>query len=268
MCLMALIGCMAWAMLAAGNEALPLKPPKQGGVYVIAHRGVHDGIPENTLPAYKKAIEIGADFVEIDVRTTKDGHFVSIHNGEVNAYTKDAEGPVASFTLEQLRAMDIGSRVGPQWKEARIPTLEEILELCKGRIGIYLDLKNAPIPELARIVKARGMEHEMVWYIGGSMAPLLRSECPDCIAMPDPGPEMFLPGLLSTVKPRIVATTWKHCSRTFVEKCHASGALVFCDDGGPETWQPLLERGVDGIQTDRPEELIRLLGDRDKNRGR
>jgi len=266
MSIVTLAGFITWVLLAPGNAALPLKPPKHGGVYVIAHRGVHDGIPENTLPAYEKAIEIGADFIEIDVRTSKDGRFVSIHNAGVDAYTRDAEGPVASFTFDQLRALDIGSRVGPKWKETRIPAFEEILDLCKGRIGIYLDLKNAPIPELARIVKTRGMEHEVVWYMGGSMAPLLRAECPECIEMPDPGPEMFLPGLLSTVKPRIVATTWKHCSQVFVEKCHAAGALVFSDDDGPETWPLLLERGVDGIQTDHPEELIRLLDARGKSR--
>lgn len=260
----AMVGLAMCAVLAAGNAALPLDPPKHGGVYVIAHRGAHEGIPENTLPAYEKAIELGVDFVEIDTRTTKDGAIVSIHNGEVDAYTKDAKGPVASFTLEQLRAMDIGSRVGPQWKETRIPTFDEILDTCKGRIGIYLDLKNAAIPDLAKLIHARGMEHDIVWYIGGSMVPILRKECPECIEMPDPGPEMFLPSLLTGVKPRVVASTWKHCSKTFVEKCHAAGALVFTDDGGPDTWQPLLERGVDGIQTDHPADLIRLLDERGK----
>ena len=61
----AMAGCAVCMALAAGNAALPLNPPRHGGVYVIAHRGAHDdGIPENTLPAYKKAIELGADFVE------------------------------------------------------------------------------------------------------------------------------------------------------------------------------------------------------------
>ena len=68
------------------KEAL-LPPPKQGGVYVIAHRGVHNDIPENTLAAYRKAIELGCDFVEVDLRTTKDGEIVSVHNGTVDART-------------------------------------------------------------------------------------------------------------------------------------------------------------------------------------
>jgi len=64
--------------LCVADDVLP--PPKNGVMYVVAHRGAHKGIPENTLAAYAKAIEFGCDFVEIDVRTTKDGVLVSIHN--------------------------------------------------------------------------------------------------------------------------------------------------------------------------------------------
>ena len=81
------------------------EPPNQGGVYVIAHRGAHQRIPENTLAAYRKAIELGADFVEIDLRTTKDGEFISIHNRTVDAYTVDGtRGKVSDFTLAEIVA--------------------------------------------------------------------------------------------------------------------------------------------------------------------
>ncbi|MBN2307888.1 MAG: hypothetical protein JXR94_02890, partial [Candidatus Hydrogenedentes bacterium] len=71
----------------AGSEEAPppLKPPKHG-VYVVAHRGAHEGIPENTLAAYRQAIELGVDFVEIDLRLTRDGEYVSVHNSTVDDY--------------------------------------------------------------------------------------------------------------------------------------------------------------------------------------
>ena len=109
---------------AAPGEDLPLRAPKHGGVYVVAHRGAHEGIPENTLAAYQKAIDLGVDFVEIDVRTTKDGRFVSIHNSTVDAYGDGATGEVMDFTLAELRALDIGSRVGPEWEGAKVPTFD------------------------------------------------------------------------------------------------------------------------------------------------
>ncbi len=139
-------------------------PPRNGGIYVIAHRGAHQGIPENTLAAYQQAIDLGADFVEIDLRTTKDGQFVSIHNRTIDAYTIDgSRGQVRDFTLQQIRALDIGSRVGPEWKDERVPTFDEILELCKDRIGIYLDLKDAPVDQVAAKIQEHGMQRQVVW---------------------------------------------------------------------------------------------------------
>ena len=122
------------------------------GVYVIAHRGAHVGIPENSLAAYQKAIDLGCDFVEIDVRTTKDGHFVSMHNSTIDEYVNGAKGKVSEHTLAELKLLDIGSRVGSEWKDTRVPTFEEILKLCQGKIGIYLDLKAASIPALVKII--------------------------------------------------------------------------------------------------------------------
>ncbi|MBI4559865.1 MAG: glycerophosphodiester phosphodiesterase family protein [Candidatus Hydrogenedentes bacterium] len=250
--------------VVAESDVLPLKPPKQGGVYVVAHRGAHQDIPENTLAAYQKAIEIGVDFVEIDVRTTKDGKFVSVHNGEIDAYANGAaKGKVSDFTLEELRAIDIGIRLGPKWKGTQVPTFEEILDLCKGKVGIYLDLKQAPIPPLVEAIKVRGMEHDVIWYVGDGEVQELEQVCPECIPMPDPGPEANLPKLIADLKPRAIASMWKYCSPSFTEPCHKAGAIVVVDDGGPQTWEKLLEWGVDGIQTDEPAELVAVLKKRE-----
>jgi len=257
--------CIAVLFLVCSTAVaadLPLKPPRNGGVYVVAHRGAHNGIPENTLAAYQKAFEIGVDFVEIDVRATKDGRLVSIHNDTVDAYTTDATGKVADFTLEELRAMDIGVRVGPEWKGTRIPTFEEILDLCRGKVGIYLDLKRAPVEKIVAPIKERGMEHEVIWYIPSAMVKQLHETCPQCLEMPDPGPEKLLPRLLEQVKPRIVASSWKDLSKTFVDQCHAAGAIVIVDEDEPSCWEPMLEWGVDGVQTDHPEEFVQWLKER------
>ena len=71
-------------------NAIPRQPLND--VYVIAHRGAHKNMPENSLPAYRKAIDLGCDFVEIDVRTTKDGRFVSMHNSGIDEYVQGSGG--------------------------------------------------------------------------------------------------------------------------------------------------------------------------------
>ena len=242
-----------------------LKPPKHGGVYVVAHRGAHIGIPENTLAAYQKAIDLGCDFVEIDVRTSKDGKFVSVHNSTIDAYVEGVTGKVKDFTLTELRALDIGSRMGPEWKGTQIPTFEEILDLCKGKCGIYLDLKDASLPPLVQLVKEKGMEHDVLWY--GSFDYIeefvkFQKLCPECIVMPDPGPERNLGTLVKRLNPRVIAAVWKHYSKSFVEKCHQAGAIVIVDEDEPYCWEDAIRWGTDGIQTDHPQRLIEYLNKR------
>ena len=252
------VAAMALTSLAAVAE-LPIKPPKHAGVYVIAHRGAHEGIPENTLAAYQKAIDLGCDFVEIDVRTTKDGKFISMHNDSIESYVPGQKGKVKDLTFDAIRALDIGARMGDQWKGTKVPTFEEILDLCKGKIGIYLDLKSAPVPELVKVVKAKGMEHDIIWYVGGKQVDDLRASCPECVPMPDPGPEMNLAKLISDKKPQLIASTWEYCKKSFVDTCHAAGIAVIVDEDGTECWKDLLAWGTDGIQTDHPEALIKYL---------
>jgi len=248
---------------AAASGELPLKPPRHGGVYVVAHRGAHEGIPENTLAAYEKAIELGVDFVEIDVRTTKDGRFVSIHNDTVDGYCVDGTtGKVRDFTLAELQALDIGSRVAPKWKDERIPTFEAILDLCRGRCGIYLDLKAAPIEPLVKLIAARGMEHDVVWYASPRQLEELKRLSPACVPMPDPGPETRLPKLIERLEPQVIASVWRHFSKTFVDTCHAHDAIVIVDESDPTCWEDALAWGADGVQTDHPGEFIAFLEER------
>jgi len=237
------------------------------GIYVVAHRGVHDRIPENSLPAYKKAIEVGCDFVEIDVRTTKDGKFVSMHNAKIDSYVSGVKGKVHDYTLKQLRAYDIGKKTGSEWKGTRIPTFEEILELCRGKIGIYLDLKKAPVPELVKVIKKFGMEKDIIWYIPANEAKHindLKRTCPECLLMPDPGNESNIAAISDTLKPALIATDIDHLSESFVNRAHEHQIRVIADDkeATESEWKRMIDWKTDGIQTDKPEELIRFLKSR------
>lgn len=270
---------LASSVAAVADPPATFRAPRNGGVYVIAHRGAHQGIPENTIPAYRKAIELGADFVEVDVRTTRDGRFVSVHNAGIARYVPGRQDKVAELTLAELRSLDVGAVIGPEWEGTRIPTFEEVLDLCKGRIGIYLDLKQAPVEPLVRMVEERGMLHDVVWYASDDELAQLHELAPDSLVMPDPGPGEQLPPLLERFKPKVVATVWRHHTPEMVAGCHEAGALVFADEdwGGvaadiqagrtPKCWQEALAWGTDGIQTDRPAELIAFLKQREAAAG-
>ena len=240
------------------------------GTYVIAHRGAHEGIPENSLAAYQHAIDLGCDFIEIDVRTSQDGKFVSVHNASVDKYAKGIHGKVGEMTLQELKAIDIGLAVGTKWKGTRIPTFEEILQLCQGKIGIYLDLKDAPVPELMKIIRKYDMEKDVVWYVPApylSKIDNVDSYFGKSFLMPDPGSEENIGSLLEQFPVSVMASDMEHISSGFVEKLHKQHVRVFVDDheGTKEEWSYMLKLGIDGIQTDHPEELISFLKERNKD---
>lgn len=235
------------------------------GTYIIAHRGAHIGIPENSLAAYQKAIDLGCDFVEIDVRATKDGKFVSVHNSSIDNYVNGVKGKVSEMTLAEIKAMDIGTKVGEKWADTRIPTFEEILALCKGKIGIYLDLKDAPVPELMKIIRKYDMERDIIWYIPAQY--LFNVDNVDAMfgnsyPMPDPGSESNLGKVIKKLNPCVIATDMGELSESFIETAHKSGVKVFVDEheGTSAEWNKILKWKTDGIQTDDPEKLIEFLG--------
>ena len=107
---------------------------------VIAHRGASGLAPENTLAAFHKALEVGADAIELDVRLTEDGRVAVIHDRRLDR-TTTGNGPVGTCTLTELKSLDAGSWYGPEYKGERVPTLEEVFEALPGDFPIYVEMK-------------------------------------------------------------------------------------------------------------------------------
>lgn len=108
---------------------------------VIAHRGASGHAPENTLAAFKKAVAMGATFIETDLQMSRDARLVAIHDATLNR-TTNGEGIVHDMTLAQLRQLDAGSWFGSEYAGERIPTLEELLAFSKKNdVVFYLELK-------------------------------------------------------------------------------------------------------------------------------
>ncbi|MDQ6669300.1 MAG: glycerophosphodiester phosphodiesterase [Chloroflexota bacterium] len=112
---------------------------------LVAHRGVTEHAPENTLAAFQRALELGADAVELDVRLSADGVPVVYHYAYLEAVTT-GQGPIWDRSLAELRALRVG---GPDGE--RIPTLTEALETFAGRLGLEIELKG-PEPEAVAAV--------------------------------------------------------------------------------------------------------------------
>ena len=110
----------------------------------VAHRGATAYAPENTIAAFDLAVEMKADYIEIDLQRSKDGELVIIHDTTVDR-TTDGTGRVGDLTLAQLRSLDAGSWMGEQFAGQQVPTFEETLDRYRGKVGILIELK---APEL------------------------------------------------------------------------------------------------------------------------
>ena len=116
-------------------------------IYVAAHRGWPAKYPENTMESYRAAAELGVDQIENDIRVTKDGELVLIHDAAVDR-TTDGHGLVENFTLKELRELDAGGWKGEEFRGLKIPTLVEFMEFVKDypTMTVDFELKEYPTP--------------------------------------------------------------------------------------------------------------------------
>ncbi|MDU0356216.1 glycerophosphodiester phosphodiesterase family protein [Paraglaciecola aquimarina] len=135
--------------------------PSEDYIFVVAHRAafMEDGqivLPENSLPAIEYAIELGVDMVELDVRATKDGRFVILHDATVDR-TTNGTGKIAELTYQQVQQLRLIEEVTGEVTEHQIPTLEQVYDLVRGNIMVNLDPKLA----LSELSETLTIAHKM-----------------------------------------------------------------------------------------------------------
>jgi glycerophosphoryl diester phosphodiesterase len=139
-----------------------LRPPG-GRALCSGHRGAKGHAPENTFASFNRALELGADVIEMDVHLSQDGTLVVIHDHTVDR-TTNGKGYVKDMTVAELQALDAGAWYDPKYAGERIPTLAEVLDWAHDRIPLAIEIKNGPIyyPGIAdKLVRAL-REHDMI----------------------------------------------------------------------------------------------------------
>ncbi len=235
----------------------------------IAHRGASAAAPPNTLAAFRKAVERGADGVELDVHLSADGVPVVIHDFTVDA-TTDGHGRVRDMPLAALKELDAGSRFAPAFAGERIPTLEEVFAEAGNRLLINVELKSMPgsdYPGLEAAVATRVARYGLAERV------LISSFNPFALRrMRRTAPHIplgflyetaplsraarlaaaFIPGL----RPEAVHPWWGMVTAETIRRAHARGQRVIVwtvDD--EEAMRQLMGWGVDAIITNHPDRM-------------
>lgn len=148
---------------------------------IIAHKGASGRAPENTMAAFQKALELGVDQIELDVRNTKDEEIIVFHDATLDRVARDTLGNVVSgdvhdLYLSELKQFDVGSWFDTEYKDERIPTLKEVLDFINGRVTVLIEIKHMDHPhyhdfaeKLVEIVMAE--ENGEDWIILQSYEP-------------------------------------------------------------------------------------------------
>jgi glycerophosphoryl diester phosphodiesterase len=232
---------------------------------VVAHRGASAEAPENTLAAYRAALARGAPAAECDVRLSADGVVVVIHDPTLDR-TTDGTGPVAARTFAELRALDAGGWKSPLFAGERIPDLAEVLDVVHPRMTLFIDLKDGHDLEerIARVVGARAgvvaiaFDPERLVRIGR-----LLPQVPTMLLVrraPDDAPES-LAAVATAAHAALLGVERSGVDRRLVEVARAAGLGVFAwTVNDPREGRQLAALGVDGIITDRPDEIAAALG--------
>ncbi|HEU5315302.1 MAG TPA: glycerophosphodiester phosphodiesterase family protein [Chloroflexota bacterium] len=242
----------------------PASPP-----IVVAHRGASGEAPENTLAAFRLAVEQGAQYVECDVHLSSDGVPVVIHDEKVDR-TTNGTGEVARMTLAELRALDAGGWLRPEFGGEKLPTLDEALAACAGKARMFVELKRGggeALVEASLAAIERGRCEVAVISFGPEEVRALAARRPDL-------PLGFLIGRATLAQhglERALAAARERGASFFspqqdavdagvIEAAHAAGMPVSVwtvDDAARMTG--LAGAGVDAITTNLPALALRTL---------
>jgi glycerophosphoryl diester phosphodiesterase len=216
----------------------------------IGHRGARAYEPENTLSSFRRAVELGVDAVELDVRKTKDNEIVVIHNSDVNK-TTDGSGSVSDFTLEQIKRFVTE-------KGEHIPTLEEVLDAVGKRVKVLVELKEPGIEEkVLELIRRKGLMDDVILISFNEDVLRKVRELDDEVTL----------GLIYVrhknpiqsaleLKAEYLLPLYRFTHSVNVKKAHEKGLKVIV--WTINTKEEALEykkKGVDGIATDRPDVL-------------
>ncbi len=242
---------------------------------IIAHRGANKYAPQNTIPAFKKARELGCDGFENDTHYTKDRKIVVCHNYDVDA-TSNGTGKIKDMTFDELRALDFGSYFSEEFAGTQIPTLDEFFECCHGLKVINVEIKT-PLDGDRTIVDgtiACAKEHGLFDQL------LISSFDPECVKRAkEVDPECKTAILYDFVSPTVaeiskgpadyalalgccaIHPVYLMVSEELVEDCHSKGIMVnpwTVDDD--EAIKELARIGCDGLITNVCDKAKALLG--------
>ncbi len=260
------VALVAVTVLALGIGAVMVsRLEMHEDVLVTAHRGASLQAPENSLAAFRAAIDAGADYIELDVQRLRDGTVVVVHDGDLMRMAGDPRR-IGDLSLPDLQLIDIGAKRGAAYRDERVPTLEQVIALVRGHARLNIELKyNVADPGLAAAVVDLLRREDFTDQVVITSLDHAGLRQVEALA---PG---IATGLIVTASVGNVVRTdtdfvslnSAKATADLVRRARAAGKAVHVwTVNRPEVMLRMIERGVDNVITDDPALLARVMGER------
>jgi glycerophosphoryl diester phosphodiesterase len=239
-------------------------------ISVTAHRGKAFLVPENTIRGMNKLLPSGIKYIEIDVRTSKDGELVIMHDGSLKR-TTNSKAKVSDLTLEELKKVKVTGWLNIRFRKNSIPTLEEVCALISDwnqnnpgqQVHLYVDCKDADPEKLLDILKKHKLSDSSVFYGKDNYLQQLRTLDTEVKIMPGLKIPEDLDAKVTSLKPYASDVSYSSLTPELVNSIHSHGVQVFSDllflNDRKSSYRKAQKMGVDVIQTDRAKKALRVL---------
>lgn len=230
----------------------------------FAHRGSLTEAPENTIPAFQKAIEHGAEALELDVQLSKDNQLVVCHDYKPSRFDKDATGLINEYSLKEIKQIDVGSTFGEEFAGIVIPTLEEVLNICPANICLNIEIKNIPViyGGIEKILFSTLEKYGRLKNVMISSFDHVALKKVQALNLDIPLGMLFYYRILNTwdyaynsgLKIKSIHPNQVYVDQQFVNECKRKGYKVYpYTVSDRDRYDELLEFGVDGVFSNNPE---------------
>ncbi len=242
---------------------------------VAAHRAAHNHFPENSLLAIQEAIDLGIDIVELDVKVTKDGVAVLMHDGTIDR-TTTGTGKPSDFTLNELREFRLIHE--NDTTNELIPTFEEALKLVKNKIMVDIDLKTDQLDPIIEAIKKQGCEDQVFFFDNDYHAlQYVKNSDPEFMMMPRAYSYEMADSALVLFKPAVIHIDFSFYNDKVVKLIKTGNARIWINALGKidqnfgtkkedKAMDEILKFGANIIQTDQPKLLLQALKNRNLHR--
>ena len=243
-----------------GDGKVGLLNQKQ--IDIVVHRGANALAPENTWESAKAALDYGAKWIEVDVRKSKDGVLFNLHDETLDR-TTNGKGLLSDMLSENVRKLDAGSWMGPQFAGLHVPTIAEMLDSLQGKAYVFFDVKRGtPIPALVSLVREKGFaDKSFFWFGDEGMLREFISLAPEMKIKVNAGDIQRLKYWQDICTPSYVEIAPEKITDKFRSYCHQHGIKVMaaCQEDDTSQFQLVIDKQADLVNLDRPEVFLPLL---------